>query len=49
MPGGDVLDALEGGRETGSFIKTDIVFDSQEEAFSFGRYYYRYIYWEKKR
>ena len=31
--GEDVLDALEGGRENGSFIKTDIVFDSQEEAF----------------
>ena len=30
--GEDVLDALEGGRENGSFIKTDIVFDSQERS-----------------
>ena len=32
---------------TGGFIKP-IVFDSEEEAFSFGRYYYRYIYLGKE-
>ena len=46
--GKDVMDALKEGREDGGFIKTDIVFDSQEEAFSFGRYYYRYIYLGKE-
>lgn len=43
-----VMDALKEGRENSGFIKTGIVFDSEEEAFSFGRYYYRYIYLGKE-
>ena len=43
-----VMGALKKGGKTGGYIKTGIVFDSEEEAFSFGRYYYRYIYLGKE-
>lgn len=43
-----VMDALKEGRKDGGYIKTGIVFNSEEEAFSFGRYYYRYIYLGKE-
>ena len=43
-----VMDALKEGGKIGGFIKTGIVFDSEEEAFSFGRYYYRYLYLGKE-
>ncbi|WP_243134498.1 transglutaminase domain-containing protein [Enterocloster asparagiformis] len=46
--GVSVMDALKEGAEAGGLIKTGLVFGSEEEVFSFGRYYYRYIYLGKE-
>lgn len=46
--GRSVMDALKKGDDSGGFIKTGIDFDSEDEAFSFGRYFYRYIYLGKE-
>ena len=43
-----VMDALKDGTAADGLIKTDLVFASEEEVFSFGRYYYRYIYLGKE-
>lgn len=47
-PGMSVIDALDKGGDSSDYIKTGICFDSEDEAFSFGRYFYRYIYLGKE-
>lgn len=46
--GEEIIAALEAGIVSDGWLKTEVCFDSLEDAHSFGKYFYRYIYLGKE-
>lgn len=46
--GEDIVEALKAGTLSDGWVKTGVSFDTEEDAHSFGKYFYRYLYLGKE-